>query len=116
MQRGSPRRDRISTPNPQPSTIMSKQAFNLIRLTIHGDTLIVPRDAGMAVFNLFANHDIYTQRYDWHDGTSTYYAEIAGEGAVKLESIGPVEFMKLRAEAEAKEQREEAKLKAEKTA
>ena len=95
---------------------MSKQAFDLIRLTINGNTFIVPRDAGMAVFNLFANHDVYTQRYDWSNGTSTHYAELAGEGAVKLESIGPVEFMKLRAEAEAKEQREEAKRKAEKAA
>jgi hypothetical protein len=31
------------------------------------------------------------------------------DGAVKLESIGPVEFMKLRAEAEAKAQRDAAK-------
>ena len=102
--------------NPQPPIIMSKQAFDLIRLTINGNTFIVPRDAGMTVFNLFANHDIYIQRYDWHNGTSAHYAELAKEGAVKLESIGPVEFMKLRAEAEAKEQREEAKRKAKETA
>lgn len=106
----------MSILNTQHSTIMSKQTFDLIRLAINGNTFIVPRDAGMAVFNLFANHDIYTQRYDWSAGGSTHYAELAGDGAVKLESIGPVEFMKLRAEAEAKDQREEAKRKAEKAA
>lgn len=84
---------------------MTKQAFDLIRLNICGNTFIVPRDAGMAVFNLFANHDVYHQQYDWSNGQSSYYAELANEGAVKLESIGPVEFVKMRAEAEAREQR-----------
>lgn len=81
----------------------SKQAFDLIRLNICGNTFIVPRDAGMAVFNLFANHDVYHQRYEWVSGGDSYqYAALVEEGAVKLESIGPVEFVKLRAEAERK--------------
>ena len=95
---------------------MSKQAFVLIRLTINSQTLIVPREAGMAVFNMFANADIYRQDYEWVEGGTAHYAALVGEGAVKLESIGPVEFIKLRAEAEAKEQREEAKRKARETA
>jgi len=71
---------------------MSKPPFDLIILTIHGNKLLVPKDAGMAVFSMFAN-----------------YATLVEDGAVKLESIGPVEFMKLRAEAEAKTQRDAAK-------
>lgn len=94
----------------------SKQPFDLIRLTINGQTLIVPRDAGMAVFNMFANADIYRQDYTWDTGSTVHYAELVNDGAVKLESIGPVEFMKLRAEAEAKQQRDEAKRKAKETA
>lgn len=86
---------------------MSKSPFDLIRLNINGTTLIVPRDAGMAVFNLFANHDVYRQNYEWRNGDSNHYAELAGDGVIKLESIGPVEFIKLRAEAEAVEQRRE---------
>ena len=105
MRRSSAARDRMSTNNQQPPNIMTKQTFDLIRLNICGNTFIVPRDAGMAVFNLFANHDVYNQRYDWSNGQSSYYAELANEGAVKLESIGPVEFVKMRAEAEAREQR-----------
>lgn len=95
---------------------MSKQAFDLIRLTINSQTLIVPREAGMAVFNMFANADVYRQSYEWKDNGSYHYAELSTEGAVKLESIGPVEFIKLRAEAEAKEQRDAAKRKARETA
>lgn len=83
----------------------NKQPFDLIRLSIGGTTFIVPRDAGMAVFNLFASHDVYRQDYDWTNGQSSYYAELSKEGVVKLESIGPVEFVKMRAEAEAREQR-----------
>lgn len=90
----------------------NKQAFDLIRLNICGNTFIVPRDAGMAVFNLFANHDVYRQQFHWATGGESYqYAEIADDGAVKLESIGPVEFVKLRAEAERKV-REDAERKA----
>jgi len=82
---------------------MTKQAFDLIRLNICGNSFIVPRDAGMAVFNLFANHDVYRQQYEWASGGDGYqYAALVEEGAVKLESIGPVEFVKLRAEAERK--------------
>ena len=114
MRRSSAARDRISTINQ--GIIMSKQAFDLIRLTINSQTLIVPREAGMAVFNMFANADIYRQDYEWVEGGTAHYAALVGEGAVKLESIGPVEFIKLRAEAEAKEQREEAKRKARETA
>lgn len=87
----------------------SKQPFDLIRLTINGQTLIVPRDAGMAVFNMFANNDIYKIDYQWSGNSSANYATLVEDGAVKLESIGPVEFMKLRAEAEAKAQRDAAK-------
>lgn len=105
-----------STPAPPGPTIMSKAQFDLIRLTINGSTFIVPRDAGMAVFNLFANADVYYQGYEWRDGNSAHYAELVKDGAAKLESIGPVEFVKLRAEAEAKEQREEAKRKAKENA
>lgn len=113
MQHSSAARDRMSTNNQQPTNIMTKQAFDLIRINICGNTFIVPRDAGMAVFNLFANHDVYNQRYEWVSGGDSYqYAALVEEGAVKLESIGPVEFMKLRAEAEAKEQRLAAERKA----
>lgn len=110
MRRSSVARDRMSANN-QGIIMSSKQPFDLIRLTINSQTLIVPRDAGMAVFNLFANADIYRQDYEWVEGGTTHYAALVGEGAVKLESIGPVEFMKLRAEAEAKEQRDEEKHK-----
>jgi hypothetical protein len=102
-----------TTNNQQSSNIMTKQAFDLIRLNICGNTFIVPRDAGMAVFNLFANHDVYHQRYKWVSGGDSYqYAALVEEGAVKLESIGAVEFVKLRAEAEAREQRLAAERKA----
>jgi hypothetical protein len=102
-----------TTNSQQPPNIMTKQAFDLIRPNICGNTFIVPRDAGMAVFNLFANHDVYHQRYEWVSGGDSYqYAALVEEGAVKLESIGAVEFVKLRAEAEAREQRLAAERKA----
>jgi hypothetical protein len=100
-------RDRISTLNQ--GIIMSKPPFDLIILTIHGNKFIVPRDAGMAVFSMFANNDTYKMDYQWSGGHSANYATLVEDGAVKLESIGPVEFMKLRAEAEAKAQRDAAK-------
>ena len=92
---------------------MSKQAFDLICLEIGGYTYIVPRDAGMAVFNLFANHDVYQKDYEWRsNGGSLNYATLLRDGAVKLHSIGPVEFATLRAAAEAKEQRDAAERQA----
>jgi len=100
-------RDRISTPNHE--IIMSKPPFDLIILTIHGNKFIVPKDAGMAVFSMFANSDIYKIDYQWSGSHSANYATLVEDGAVKLESIGAVEFMRLRAEAEAKEQRDAAK-------
>jgi len=100
-------RDRISTPNHE--IIMSKPPFDLIILTIHGNKLIVPKDAGMAVFNMLANNDIYKIDYQWSGNSGANYATLVEDGAVKLESIGPVEFVKLRAEAEAKAQRDAAK-------
>lgn len=115
MRRSSAARDRMSANN-QGIIMSSKQPFDLIRLTICHNTFIVPRDAGVAVFNMFANADVYRQGYEWVNGGSLQYAELSTEGAVKLESIGPVEFLKLRAEAEAKEQRDEAKRKAKETA
>jgi hypothetical protein len=96
---------------------MSKQAFDLICLEIGGYTYIVPRDAGMAVFNLFANHDVYKKDYEWRSNNgSTNYATLLQDGAVKLHSIGPVEFAALRAAAEAKEQRDAAERRAKETA
>lgn len=115
MRRNSVARDRMSANN-QGIIMTSKQPFDLIRLTLNNQTLIVPRDAGVAMFNMFANADIYKQDYTWDNGSGVHYAELVGDGAVKLESIGPVEFMKLRAEAEAKQQREEAKRKAKENA
>ena len=91
---------------------MSKQLFDLICLEIGGYTYIVPRDAGMAVFNLFANHDVYKKDYEWRSNGSTQYATLMRDGAVKLHSIGPVEFAALRAAAEAKEQRDAAERRA----
>ncbi len=102
-------RDRISTTNQE--IIMSKPPFDLIILTINGNKFIVPKDAGMAVFSMFANSDIYKIDYQWSGGHSANYATLVEDGAVKLESIGPVEFMRLRAEAEAKAQRDAAKEK-----
>ena len=90
---------------------MSKPPFDLIILTINGYKLIVPKDAGIAMFNMLANNDIYKIDYQWIGGHSANYATLVEDGAVKLESIGPVEFMKLRAEAEAKAQRDAAKEK-----
>lgn len=95
---------------------MSKQAFDLICLEIGGYTYIVPRDAGMAVFALFANHDVYKKDYEWRSNGSTQYATLLQDGAVKLHSIGPVEFAALRAAAEAKEQRDAAERRAKETA
>lgn len=92
---------------------MSKQTFDLICLEIGGYTYIVPRDAGVAVFNLFANHDVYKKGYEWRaNGGSLNYATLIQDGAVKLHSIGPVEFAALRAAAEAKEQRDAAERRA----
>jgi hypothetical protein len=92
---------------------MSKQQFDLIRLTLNGTTFLVPREAGMAVFNMFANADVYRQSYTWHSGEGYHYAELVEEGAAKLESLGSVEFMKLRANAERyRQDKEKAKAKA----
>lgn len=109
MRRSSVARGTGCQPLNQEIIMSSKQPFDLIRLTINGQTLIVPRDAGMAVFNMFANNDIYKIDYQWSGNSSANYATLVEDGAVKLESIGPVEFMKLRAEAEAKAQRDAAK-------
>jgi hypothetical protein len=106
-----------STLNPQPTpTIMSKQVFDLICLEISGNTFIVPRDAGMAVFALFSNHDVYRKDYEWRSNGSTQYASLLQDGAVKLSSIGPVEFAALRVAAEAKEQRDAAERRAKEAA
>jgi hypothetical protein len=107
-----------STLNPQPTpTIMSKQVFDLICLEISGNTFIVPRDAGMAVFALFSNHDVYRKEYEWKaSGNSIQYASLLQDGAVKLSSIGPVEFAALRVAAEAKEQRDAAERRAKEAA
>jgi hypothetical protein len=96
---------------------MSKQVFDLICLEISENTFIVPRDAGMAVFALFSNHDVYRKDYEWRSNSgSIQYATPVQDGAVKLSSIGPVEFAALRAAAEAKEQRDAAERRAKEAA
>ena len=116
MQCGNPARGPDVNPQPTP-TIMSKQVFDLICLEIGNYTYIVPRDAGMAVFALFSNHDVYKKEYEWRSSNgATNYATLLQDGAVKLHSIGPVEFAALRAAAEAKEQRDAAERRAKEAA
>jgi len=98
---------------------MSKAQFDKVILSFGGTELIVPRDAAMAVFNLFAGHDVYRVQ-TWYEKNYHYSKQTAvhleDHSMPTIRTLGPVQFATMRANAEAKEEQERAEQRAKKEA
>ena len=90
---------------------MSKAQFDKVILSLGGTELIVPRDAAMAVFNLFAGHDVYRvqtwYQNNYHDSKQTA-VHLEDHSMPTIRTLGPVQFATMRANAEAKEEHDRA--------
>jgi hypothetical protein len=90
---------------------MSKAQFDKVILSLGGNEFIVPKDAAMAVFNLFAGHDVYKVQ-TWYQNNYQDNKQIAllleSESLPTIRTLGPVQFATMRANADAKEEQERA--------
>jgi hypothetical protein len=90
---------------------MSKAQFDKVILSLGGNEFIVPKDAAMAVFNLFAGHDVYKvqtwYRNNWQDNRPMAM-KLEPEYMPTIGTLGPVQFATMRANADAKEEHDRA--------
>lgn len=90
---------------------MSKAQFDKVILSLGGTELIVPRDAAMAIFELFSGHDVYKIQ-TWYSKDYINNREMAvpltGDNMPTIRTLGPVQFATMRANAEAKEEHDRA--------
>lgn len=90
---------------------MSKAQFDKVILSINGSDYIVPKDAAMAVFDLFAGHDIYKvhmwYQSNWQDNKQMAI-KLESEYMPTIRTLGPVQFATMRANADAKEEHDRA--------
>jgi hypothetical protein len=90
---------------------MSKAQFDKVILSLGGNEFIVPKDAAMAVFDLFAGHDVYKintwYRNNWQDNKQIALL-LESESMPSISTLGPVQFATMRANADAKEEHDRA--------
>lgn len=90
---------------------MSKTQFDKVILSLGGNEFIVPKDAAMAVFDLFAGHDVYKvqtwYQNNWQDNRPMA-VKLELESMPTIRTLGPVQFATMRANADAKEEHDRA--------
>jgi hypothetical protein len=90
---------------------MSKAQFDKVILSLGGNDFIVPKDAAMAVFDLFAGHDVYKvqtwYQNNWQDNRPMAM-KLEPEYMPTIRTLGPVQFATMRANADAKEEHDRA--------
>lgn len=91
---------------------MSKAQFDKVILSLGGNDFIVPKDAAMAVFDLFAGHDVYKVQTwypnnNWQDNKQMAM-KMESEYMPTIRTLGPVQFATMRANADAKEEHDRA--------
>lgn len=90
---------------------MSKAQFDKVILSLGGNEFIVPKDAAMAVFDLFAGHDVYKvqtwYQNNWQDNRPMA-VKLELESMPTIRTLGPVQFATMRANADAKEEHDRA--------
>jgi hypothetical protein len=90
---------------------MSKAQFDKVILELGGSEFIVPKDAAMAIFELFTGHDVYKVQ-TWY--TNNYQnnkpmaVALEPEYLPTIRTLGPVQFATMRAVADAKEEHDRA--------
>lgn len=96
---------------------MSKAQFDKVILSIDHNKFIVPKEAAMAIFELFSGHDVYKIQ-TWYSKDYINNREMAvpltGDNMPSVSTLGPVQFATMRAAADAKEEQERAEQKAKK--
>jgi len=90
---------------------MSKAQFDKVILSLGGNEFIVPKDAAMAVFDLFSGHDVYKintwYQNNWQDNKQMAI-KLEPEYMPTIRTLGPVQFATMRANADAKEEHDRA--------
>lgn len=93
-----------------------KPEFDLVLLSGLGHRdFAVPKDAAMAIFNLFSGHDIYEVSSDWVGGDvgSVQIAKlISHDQNPTIRTLGPVQFHQALENHRVREEEKEAKKKA----
>lgn len=100
---------------------MSKKAeFDLVILSGLGHRdYAVPKDAAMAIFNLFTGHDVYELNNEWVGGDvgSVQTAKLIGyDQNPTIKTLGPVQFHQMLENQRVREEEKEAKRKAKENA
>ena len=97
-----------------------KPEFDLVLLSGLGHRdYAVPKDAAMAIFNLFAGHDIYEINTEWVGGDvgSVQIAKlISSDNNPTIKTLGPVRFHQALENQRVREEEKEAKKKAKENA
>jgi hypothetical protein len=90
---------------------MSKAQFDKVILSIDHNKFIVPKEAAMAIFELFSGHDVYKIQ-TWYSKDYINNREMAvplTDGSMpSISTLGPVQFATMRAAADAKEEHDRA--------
>jgi hypothetical protein len=93
-----------------------KPEFDLVMLSGLGHRqYAVPKDAAMAIFNLFAGHDIYELNNEWVGGDvgTRHFAKLVNaDQCPTIATLGPVQFHHMLENQRMKEEEEVAKKKA----
>lgn len=97
-----------------------KPEFDLVILSGLGHRdFAVPKDAAMAIFNLFSGHDIYELNNEWVGGDvgSLLIAKLIGpDQNPTIKTLGPVQFHQALENHRVREEEKEAKKKAKENA
>lgn len=91
-----------------------KPEFDLVILSGLGHRdYAVPKDAAMALFNLFSGHDIYEINNYWASGSNTTMAKLVDpNNNPSIKTLGAVQFHQMLENQRMKDEEEEAKKKA----
>lgn len=91
-----------------------KPEFDLVILSGLGHRdYAVPKDAAMAIFNLFSGHDIYEINNHWERGSNTTMARLVNpDNNPSIKTLGAVQFHQMLENQRMKDEEEEAKKKA----
>ena len=91
-----------------------KPEFDLVILSGLGHRdFAVPKDAAMAIFNLFSGHDVYEINHDWTGNETRILARLVdSDKNPSIKTLGPVQFHQMLENQRMKDEEEEAKKKA----
>lgn len=91
-----------------------KPEFDLVILSSLGHRdYAVPKDAAMALFNLFSGHDIYEITNNWERGSNTLMARLVHpDHNPSIKTLGAVQFHQMLENQRMKDEEEDAKKKA----